>query len=155
MREYRWKHIEPLSADDRGIDLADIAPLYDSYRAAKERMKQASPEGLQRFTGQLVRRLSVETGILERLYDLDRGTTEALVATGFVEDLVTRSSTDIDPTRLISILRDQGAAIKLVMDCVGRLTKGLIHELHAILTKQQETTIAVDQFGTRFEIPAG
>ena len=156
MREYRWKHIEPLSADDRGIDLADIAPLYDSYRAAKERMKQASPEGLQRFTGQLVRRLSVETGILERLYDLDRGTTEALVATGFVEDLVTRSSTDIDPTRLISILRDQEAAIKLVMDCVGRqrrLTKGLIHELHAILTKHPETTIAVDQFGTRFEIP--
>src|SRR5437016_3411378 len=114
MREYRWKHIEPLSEDDRAIDLADIVPLYESYRAAKERMKQASGEGLQRFTSQLVRRLSVETGILERLYDLDRGTTEALVAAGFVEDLVTRSSTDIDPTRLISILQDQEAAIKLV-----------------------------------------
>ena len=156
MREYHWKHITPLSADDRAIDLADIKPLYESYRAAKERMKQASGEGLQRFTTQLVRRLSVETGILERLYDLDRGTTEALVAAGFVEDLVTRASTDIDPTRLISILQDQEAAIKLVMDCVGhqrRLSKGLIHELHTILTNHQETTIAVDQFGKRFEIP--
>lgn len=156
MREYKWRHIEPLSAADRAIDLADIAPLYESYRAAKDRMKHASAEGLQRFTNQLVRRLSVETGILERLYDLDRGTTEALVVAGFVEDLVTRSSTDIDPTRLISILQDQEAAIKLVMDCVGRkrhLSKGLIHELHTILTKHQETTTAVDQFGKRFEIP--
>ena len=89
MREYRWKPIEPLSDADRSIDLADIKPLYESWRAAKERLKESSPEGLQRFNTQLVRRLSVETGILERLYDLDRGTTEALVTTGFLEDLVT------------------------------------------------------------------
>jgi Fic family protein len=98
----------------------------------------------------------VETGILERLYDLDRGTTEALVAKGFVEDLVSRSSTDIEPSRLIDILRDQEAAVQLVMDCVAQnreLTKGLIHELHAILTKHQDTTTAIDQFGNRLEIP--
>ena len=103
MREYRWKPIEPLSDADRSIDLADIKPLYESWRAAKERLKQSSPDGLQRFITQLVRRLSIETGILERLYDLDRGTTEALVTTGFLEDLVTRSSTDIEPARLVSI----------------------------------------------------
>jgi fido (protein-threonine AMPylation protein) len=93
---------------------------------------------------------------LERLYDLDRGTTEALVTQGFVEDLVSRSSTDIEPSRLIDILRDQEAAIQLVMDCVAgnrNLTKGFIHELHAILTKHEDTTTAIDQFGNRFEIP--
>ena len=156
MREYRWKPIEPLSDADRSIDLADIKPLYESWRAAKERLKQSSPDGLQRFSTQLVRRLSIETGILERLYDLDRGTTEALVTTGFLEDLVTRSSTDIEPARLVSILTDQEAAIKLVMDCVAQnrtLTKGVIHELHATLTRHQETTAAVDQFSKRFEIP--
>jgi Fic family protein len=102
-----------------------------------------------------VRRLSVETGILERLYDVDRGTTEALVAVGFREDLVARSSTDIEPARLISVLQDQEAAIQLVMDCVAQqrpLTKGLLHELHAILTRNQDTTTAVDQFGNRFEM---
>ena len=156
MREYRWKPIEPLSDADRSIDLADIKPLYESWRAAKERLKQSSPEGLQRFSTQLVRRLSVETGILERLYDLDRGTTEALVTAGFLEDLVTRSSTDIEPARLVSILTDQEAAIKLVMDCVAQnrtMTRGVVHELHAILTRHQETTVAVDQFSKRFEIP--
>ena len=156
MREYRWKRIEPLSEADRAIDLADIKPLYESWRAAKGRLQQSSPEGLQRFSTQLVRRLSIETGILERLYDLDRGTTEALVTAGFIEDLVARSSTDIEPAKLVSILRDQEAAIKLVMDCVGQqrvLTRGVVHELHATLTRHQETTVAVDQFGRRFDIP--
>jgi Fic family protein len=99
--------------------------------------------------------LSVETGILERLYDLDRGTTEALVANGFVEALVSRSSTDIEPSRLIDILRDQEAAIQLVIDCVaGRraLTKSVVHELHSILTKHQDTTTAINQFGNRRQI---
>lgn len=125
MREYRWKPIEPLSDAERSIDLADIQPLYESWRAAKQRLEQSSPEGLQRFATRLVRRLSIETGILERLYDLDRGTTEALVTAGFIEDLVARSSTDIEPARIISILSDQEAAIKLVMDCVDRESKAV------------------------------
>ena len=156
VREYRWKPIEPLSQKDRSIDLAAIKPLYDSWHAARRELKQSSPESLDRFTAQLVRRLSIETGILERLYDVDRGTTEALVAAGFIEDLISRSSTDIEPAHLVTILRDQEAAIQLVMDCIAErreLTKGLIHELHTILTRHQQTTVAVDQFGKRFEIP--
>jgi len=154
--DYKWKPIEPLSDQDRAIDLAATRPLYDTWRASKLRLTQSSEGSLRRFTDRLVRRLSVETGILERLYDLDRGTTEALVAKGFVEDLVSRASTDIEPSRLIDILRDQEAAVQLVMDCVARnreLTKGVVHELHAILTTHQEATTAIDQFGTRHEIP--
>lgn len=156
MPDYKWKPIEPFSNRDRAIDLAAIRPLYESWRAAKEKLKHSSPSNLERFTQRLVRRLSVETGILERLYDLDRGTTEALVADGFAEDLVSRSSTDIEPSRLIELLRDQEAAVKLVVDCVTRkreLTKGVIHELHAILTQHQDTTSALDQLGRRMEIP--
>jgi len=107
--DYKWKPIEPLSDRDRQIDLAAMRPLYETWRASKERLRQSSPASLKEFSRRLVRRLSIETGILERLYDLDRGTTEALVAHGFVEDLVSHSSTDIEPSRLIDILRDQEA----------------------------------------------
>jgi Fic family protein len=154
--DYKWKPIEPLSGRDRLIDLAAMRPLYETWRASKERLRQSSPASLKEFTQRLVRRLSIETGILERLYDLDRGTTEALVAHGFVEDLVAHSSTDIEPSRLINILRDQEAATQLVTDCVGGnrpLTKGVIHELHSILTQHQDKTSAIDQFGNRLEIP--
>lgn len=156
MADYKWKPIEPLSEGDRQIDLAAIRPLYESWRSSKERLQKSSEINLQEFNERLVRRLSVETGILERLYDLDRGTTEALIAHGFVEDLVSRSSTDIEPSRLIDLLRDQEAAIRLTMDCVAQsrdLTVGVIHELHAMLTRHQDQTLAVDQFGKRHEIP--
>jgi hypothetical protein len=153
---YKWKPIEPLSKQDREIDLAAIQPLYESWRSSKDRLEKSSVANLRDFNERLVRRLSIETGILERLYDLDRGTTEALIAHGFVEDLVSRSSTDIEPSRLIDLLRDQEAAVRLTMDCVAQnreLTIGVIHELHSILTRHQDQTLAVDQFGRRYEIP--
>jgi hypothetical protein len=156
LTEYTWRPIEPLSDLERTVDLAAIHSVYEAWRASKARLEQSSPGRLKEFNERLVRRLSIETGILERLYDLDRGTTEALVTQGFVEDLVSRSSTNIEPSRLIDILRDQEAAIQLVMDCVAgsrSLTKGLMHELHAILTKHEDTTTAIDQFGNRLEIP--
>ena len=156
MPDYRWSPIQELSDTERAIDLASIQPLYETWRQSRARLQESSGASLQRFTERLVRRLSVETGILERLYDLDRGTTEALVAKGFVEDLVSRSSTDIEPSRLIDILKDQEAAIQCVMDAVTGnrdLTRDLIHNLHAILTRHQNTTMAVDPLGNRHEIP--
>ena len=156
MTDYKWHPIEPLTDQDRTIDLAAMTPLYESWHASKARLEASGTAALKSFTTKLVRQLSVETGILERLYDLDRGTTEALVAKGFIEELISRSNTDIEPSRLIDILRDHEAAIQLVMDCVAgnrSLTKGVIHELHAILTSHQDTTAAVNQFGNRIDIP--
>ncbi|MCW3062606.1 MAG: hypothetical protein JWQ02_4427 [Capsulimonas sp.] len=156
MQKYEWKPIEPLSEAERSIDLGAMRPIYETWHTSRENLKSSSPASLKEFTQRLVRRMSIETGILERLYDLDRGTTEALVAHGFVEELVSRSSTDIEPSRLIDILQDQEAAIQLVMDCVSGnrpLSKSVIHDLHAILTRHQDTTIASDQFGNRREIP--
>lgn len=156
MADYKWKPIVRLSDEERRTDLAAMLPLYENWRASKKRLQESSEAQLAEFNRRLIRRLSVETGILERLYDLDRGTTEALVANGFLEDLVSHSSTNIEPARLIDILRDQEAAVQLVIDCVVKnreLTKGLLHELHTILTRHQDTTTAVDQFGNRREIP--
>ena len=156
MESFRWKPLEPLSTAERSIDLSATRPLYETWYAASAALRQSSADGLKQFTDKLVRRLAIETGILEGLYDIDRGTTEALVAAGFSEDLVSRSSTDVEPRHLIDVLEAQEAAIHLVMDCVSKsrpLTKGVLLELHAILTRHQETTVAVDQFGKRFEVP--
>jgi Fic family protein len=156
MADYNWKPINRLLDHERKPDFAAMRPLYENWRASKKRLQESSAAQLAEFNRRLVRRLSVETGILERLYDLDVGTTEALVANGFLEDLVSRSSTNVEPARLIDILRDQEAAVQLVVDCVAKhreLTKGLLHELHTILTRHQDTTTAVDQFGNRLEIP--
>lgn len=111
---------------------------------------------LREFNERLVRRLSIETGILERLYDLDRGTTETLVAQGFAENLVSRGDTDIEPSSLIDILKDQEAAIQHAMSFVSGkriLTKAFLHELHAMLLRHQATTEVVDTLGNRSQRP--
>ncbi len=154
--EYRWKHIEPLTEQERKIDLSDIVPLTESWKQFKARLKDSNATGLRQFTERLIRSLSIETGILERIYDLDRGTTEALIAKGFIEDLIQRESTNIEPSSLVDILRDQEAAIHLVQDLIAHsrpFTRGALLELHAILTRHQLTTTAVDQFGSRMEVP--
>jgi hypothetical protein len=92
--DYIWRPIEALTDVERPIDLGAMSPLNENWRASKSRLQQSSPTQPADFNQRLIRRLSVETGILERLYDLDRGTTEALVALGFVEELVTRSNTN-------------------------------------------------------------
>jgi Fic family protein len=133
-----------------------MRPLYESWWASKTRLQESSQTQLADFNRRLIRRLSIETGILERLYDLDRGTTETLVAQGFAEDLISRSSTNIEPSHLVEILRDQEAAIQLVVDAISNkraLTKGFIHELHSILTRNQDTTLAIDPTGNKHEIP--
>lgn len=153
---YGWHPIEPIGAADRDVDLADVRPLYDAWRTAKARIKKRNGDTLRHFTDRVIRSISIETGILERLYDVDRGTTEALVTHGFVEDLVARNSTNLEPAVLIDILRDQEAAIRLVADCVASnrgLTKGFLHELHLTMTLHQTSTDAVDQFGRRIKLP--
>jgi len=154
--DFKWRSIKPLTEFERKIDLISMRPIYETWRTSKDRLRKSSATGIKDFNERLIRRLSIETGILERLYDIDRGTTEALILHGFAEELVSGSSTDIEPSRLIDILRDQEAAIQLVMDCVAGnrpLTKGVMHELHSILTRHQDTTTAIDQFGKRYEIP--
>src|SRR5436305_1606264 len=119
------------------IDLSDIQPLGESWRIFKQRLNAGNPTVLRRFNERLVRSLSIETGILERLYDLDRGTTEALITKGFLEDLIQHESTNIEPSTLVDILRDQEAAIHLVQDLIAHsrpFTRGALLELHAILT---------------------
>lgn len=156
MAAYKWHPIEPLSKKDRTADLSELDSLVQSWHEFRKQISQSNPESLNEFRIRLVRSLSIETGILERIYDLDRGTTEALIARGFYEDLVSRESTDIEPARLIDILQDQYAAIELVHDLIGQsrpLTKGVILELHSILTRHQETTAAIDTLGRRIEIP--
>ncbi|MGH9783823.1 MAG: Fic family protein, partial [Terriglobia bacterium] len=151
-----WKPIEPLSDEDRNTDLKDIESLKEAWAEVKTRLGETSKENLQKFSERLARLWSIETGILERLYDVDRGTTAILVEQGFVAAYIDRSGTDQDPEHLIEILRDHKATVELIQDCVANsrpLTIGFIHELHSILTQHQANVSGVDQFGKRVSFP--
>ncbi len=151
-----WTPNAPLSEADKSIDLTDVNSLKEAWLEVKLRLAQSSAANLRNFVERLARQWSIETGILERIYDLDRGTTLVLIEHGFLASLVERSSTDRDPEELIEILRDHKAAVDLAQDCVSSsrpLTVGLIHEFHSILTRHQEQVEGVDQFGHTVSFP--
>ncbi|MBM4345189.1 MAG: Fic family protein [Deltaproteobacteria bacterium] len=151
-----WQPITALGVAERAIQMWTMAPLAAAWRAAKGRMNAENAAGLKTFNERLIRRLSVETGILERLYDIDRGTTEQLITQGFNADLVVRDAATLDSESIVEMLRDHEHAARLVLDWIGqkrRLTGGAICELHHLLTRHQPTTVAQDQFGNRVEIP--
>src|SRR5207247_1024358 len=107
-----------------------------SWHEMKSRLSESSPSNLREFNERLARQWSIETGILERIYDLDRGTTLVLIEHGFVASLVERTSTNKEPEELVQILRDHRAAIDMIGECVSKarlLSVGFVNELHAII----------------------
>lgn len=151
-----WKQITPLSERDRDIDLIDVNSLREAWLSSRRQLVESSRMNLQKFEDRLARQWSIETGILERIYELDRGTTAVLIEMGFVADLIERSSTNREPVELVQILRDHRIAIDLIQDCVANarpLSIGLINELHAVLTKHQSHVDGIDQFGNPVSFP--
>lgn len=153
---YTWKPIAPLSQEDRQIDLSDVESLRVAWHEARQRLQQSSLNNLKEFDEKLARLWSIETGILERIYDVDRGTTQILVERGFLANYIERSSVITNPEQLIEVLRDHRAAVDLVHDCIANsrpLTIGFIHELHSMLTRHQQTVEGIDQFGHPLTLP--
>lgn len=147
---HTWSPIAPLSEEDKQIDLSEVDSLKVAWIEARERLQQSSQNNLREFDEKLARLWSIETGILERIYDVDRGTTQILVERGFLANYIERSNIIPNPEQLVEVLRDHRAAIDLVYDCIANarpLTIGFIHELHSILTRHQHTVEGIDQFG--------
>ncbi|MBM4443387.1 MAG: Fic family protein [Candidatus Rokubacteria bacterium] len=143
-----WKPIEPLPpADD--VTNGALSSLDALRQEWARRLTELSEEERLAVRQRSLRRLSVETGILERLYELDWGVTLTLVAEGFTRDAVERAGGQVDD-RTLATLRAQTDSLALVLDFVRQerqLTSGFIRELHHAITRTQDTYVATDTLG--------
>jgi Fic family protein len=145
-----WTPIEPLSTAEREIDASEVKALAEVWHDARATLQEENARALTDFNERLRRAWSIETGILENLYMLDRGTTQTLVDRGFHQELVNRADTNIEPADLVAILRDHLAASEMVQGLIeesGPLTPHFIRQLHALITRNQTTVEAVDSLG--------
>ncbi len=126
--------------------LDDLAP---SWFRKREQLKEGSKE-YEDFLSKLKRQHAIETGIVEKLYDLKEGITQTFIKEGFVESYLQHGDTNIAPKQLFAYLKDHFQAIDFVFDVVKQnrqITKGFILELHQLITQHQDTTDAVDSLG--------
>jgi len=149
-----WK---PIDFTDNWLEtdtslLDDIAP---SWFAKREEISDDSSE-FKEFMERLKRHHAIETGVVEKLYDLNEGITQTFIKKGFAESIIQYGDTNINPPDLIKFLKDHYSALDLIFDYVKEdreLTKGFILELHQLVTANQEYTTAIDSLGTLQNIP--
>lgn len=84
-----WRQVEPLPVLNGSVEpvLATVDSLRTAWEGAVSRM---SPDEFNEARQRNLRSHAIETGIIERLYDLDWGITEALVAEGITIEVAER-----------------------------------------------------------------
>jgi len=131
----------------------ELGALADVWREQAHRLRKS--EIHKAFNERLYRRWAIETGIIENLYDLDRGTTEVLVEQGFTESLIAHGSTNKPVGFVVATLKAHRSSIDFLFDFIKnnrRLTDSYIKELHSLLASAQKTTEGVDSFGNAVEL---
>jgi len=148
---------QPIKFNDKWLNtntskLDDLAP---SWFRKRDHLKEGSSE-YEEFLNKLKRQHAIETGIVEKLYDLKEGITQTFIKEGFVESYLQHGDTNIPPKQLIAYLKDHFDAIDFVFDVVKQdrhITKGFILELHQLITQHQDTTDAIDTLGKLVQVP--
>ncbi|MCA0233200.1 MAG: Fic family protein [Bacteroidetes bacterium] len=149
-----WKYIS-FSDNWKNCDTSLLDEIAPSWLARRE-ILQANSKEYEEFLGRLKRRHAIETGIVERMYDIDKGVTETLINEGFISSLVSHGDTNIPKQALFNHLQDHLEAVDFIFDIVNEnrpLTKGFICELHQLTTRHQEHAEGRDQFGNKTKIP--
>lgn len=148
-----WKPIA-LTDNWRQCDTSRLDELAPSWFARREVLQKNSGE-YQTFIAELKREHAIETGIVERLYDLDKGVTETFIKKGFAESYISHNDTNVPVPRLMAHLSDHLNAVDFVFDMVKKnraLTIGFVKELHALVTQNQEFSEGRDQFGKKVSV---
>jgi Fic/DOC family len=149
----KWRPIASLPYVNGALE--PLLKTVDSLRSAwEDALQYYSAEELTEARNRRLRRHAVETGIIERLYELDWGTTEALVAEGLTSEVANRAGGIHEDTLLI--IRSQYEALEYLTELVqdgNNLSLQMIRDLHSIITRHQPTYEARDQFGRIFQAP--
>ncbi len=150
----QWRPIEDLPLNWQELASAELPPLVTVWSEQAQRL-QSSGE-FKTFMERLRREIAIETGIIERLYTLDRGITRLLIEQGINEALIPNGTTDRPIKQVVSLIQDQEAAIEGLFDFVGgqrTLTTFYTKQLHQLLTQNQDYTEAETPTGQIIRVP--
>jgi len=149
----RWSEVEPLSVING--ELNQVLASVDALREAwAQSLAQVSTGEFTEARRRSLRRHAIETGIIERLYDVDWGVTEALVAEGLTAEVAAREG-GLDDDAL-TIIRSQYHALEFLVDAArdGRdLSLHFVRELHHAICRAQLTYEARNDFGQTLQVP--
>lgn len=150
---YAWRPIE-VPSDPAALAVPELRAFEKLWNAERQGLRDH--DAIVAFNERMARWWAIETGIIERLYEVSDGITLQLVEHGFEASLIPHGEASIAAEELVAILRDHRESLDLVMDVVGGtrpLSVSWIKELHALLTRHQTTTEAMTPQGDFVTVP--
>ena len=151
---HKWEPIKDLPVNWRDLCRPDLHAVHRQWVAERKLIKDE--QKLLQLQERLYTLWAVETGIIERLYSVDRGVTIQILESG-LEALPQFHEDQLISADAEAMIQDHRAALDLVMDLIGteerELTPFAIKELHQRLTLSQENCEAENQFGRIVRVP--
>jgi len=147
---YQWRPIQDYEQDPSTMNTGEIRILTKLWNEQREMLSD-----VHEFDQRINRKWAIETGLIERIYSFDRGTTETLIERGLNAAYISHRMSNGEAERTIAMIHDQQDAIEFVFSFVKQdrqLSTGFIKELHALFTKHQKTTEGRDQLGNILHI---
>jgi Fic family protein len=149
---YKW--ITDLDADNEALQSGELQGIMNFWKTQKEHLRRN--ERTNKFNQELARSWAIETGIIENVYSIDRGTTQLLIEKGFSEEWIEHGTADRPAHEIKQILDDHKSALEGIFDFIKAdrpLSLSYIKELHAVLLRHQKTSSAKDPGGREVKIP--
>jgi Fic family protein len=148
-----WQPIE-FSAAWTKVDTSILDDLAPSWFRRRNELKEGNSD-YQEFLERLKRQHAIETGVVEKLYDLSEGITETFIKEGFVESYLSHDDTNIPPQQLMGYLKSHFDAMDFIFELVKNerpLSISFVKQLHQLITKHQDYTVAINSLGQRVNV---
>jgi Fic family protein len=145
---YEWKPIIDLPENWEELQNPELYSLASVWKQHQAQLKEL--RSVKEFNEKLAREWSIETGILERLYTIDKGVTLLLIEQGLDAALIPHGTTNMPAEELIKVIKDHRDAFEGLFDFVSSnrdLSINYIRQLHQAITRSQKYVEGVDQFG--------
>lgn len=144
---YKWRPLTDLSEADQAAASDELPVLAKTWR---EQRDDLDARQVEEFNERLQREWAIETGIIEHVYTLDRGTTQILIERGIDAAFIGHDNTNQAPELVAAIIGDQKAAVEWLFDVIRQrqlVSVSFIKQLHALMTRRQVWVHGLDQFG--------
>jgi prophage maintenance system killer protein len=149
-----WQPISDLPTTWTDLVSVELESLAEAWHQTYTSLKDTAL--VEQFNERLRREWSIETGIIERVYTIDRGTTMLLIEQGIDASLITHGATNRPVGEVIQIIQDQREALDGLFAFVkrkDRLTLHYVRTLHQVILRHQHSTEAADVHGNIGLVP--
>ena len=148
-----WTPIDDYNVSPEILSQPELRTLASVWEERRDRLQGL--DAFQKFNEKLKREWAVETGLIERLYVLDRGITQLLIEHGIDASLIPHNAAR-NPEIVVSMINDHESVVDGIFEFIKgerSLSTSYIKEIHCRFTNHQPTVEGIDNLGRTVQVP--